>query len=132
MNFRVHGWFIGGGLTIVWTCLCTSFVGSAWAQPKAVVAPISSNDESLADRYFFEAKARAAEQNWEEAYQLLEKAWELKPSHDIAGNLGQVALKLGRYKKPNSVPKFRPYSNRRAGMSQLFAYMSYRSRVKCC
>ena len=99
MNFRVHGWFIGGGLTIVWTCLCTSFVGSAWAQPKAVVAPISSNDESLADRYFFEAKARAAEQNWEEAYQLLEKAWELKPSHDIAGNLGQVALKLGRYKK---------------------------------
>jgi len=63
------------------------------------VAPISSSDESLADRYFFEAKARAAEQNWGEAYQLLEKAWELKPSHDIAGNLGQVALKLGRYKK---------------------------------
>ncbi len=90
---------IGAVFALTWASLCTGFVGSASGQTQPVVAPVVNKDESLADRYFFEAKARAAEQDWEAAYQLLEKAWELKPSHDIAGNLGQVALKLGRYKK---------------------------------
>lgn len=99
MKPHANGWLIGAALAVTWTSLCTFCVGSASGQTQLDVAPVASKDESLADRYFFEGKARAAEQHWEQAYQLFEKAWELKPSHDIAGNLGQVALKLGRYKK---------------------------------
>jgi hypothetical protein len=67
------------------------------AQPTAL-APTQAG-RSPADEYFFAAKAKATEKKWDEALALFEEAWRLKPSHDIAGNLGQVALKLGRYKK---------------------------------
>ncbi len=67
------------------------------AQP-AALSPTQTG-RSPADEYFFAAKAKAAEKKWDEALGLFEEAWRLKPSHDIAGNLGQVALKLGRYKK---------------------------------
>jgi hypothetical protein len=99
MKSHANGRLVGASLAIAWASLCTGFSSSASGQTQPSINPVASQDESLADRYFFEAKARAAEQDWEQAYQLFEKAWELKPSHDIAGNLGQVALKLGRYTK---------------------------------
>ena len=71
----------------------------ALAQSGAAALEPAGAKDSEADRYFFEAKAKATKKQWVEALALFERAWELKPSHDIAGNLGQVALKLGRYKK---------------------------------
>jgi len=71
----------------------------ASAQSDVAAREPAGAKDSEADRYFFEAKAKATKKQWVEALVLFERAWELKPSHDIAGNLGQVALKLGRYKK---------------------------------
>jgi len=93
-------------LTCIGSCLLFTWlqIGPPWlkvGQAQTVAYPLdrAGNGNTTADRYFFEAKAKAAQKQWTEALVLLEKAWELKPSHDIAGNLGQVALKLGRYKK---------------------------------
>lgn len=97
MKRKVNGWVFWGCLTVTWTFLATAFADHAAGQSEAPAA--AANKGTLADKYFFEAKAKAADQRWGEALQLLEKAWDIKPSHDIAGNLGQVALKLGRYTK---------------------------------
>lgn len=99
MKRNVVGWVFSGCLAVIWTGLGTVCINSAAAQPSIESQSVTRGDEPLADRYFFEAKAKAAELKWLEAYDLLERAWKLKHSHDIAGNLGQVALKLGRYKK---------------------------------
>jgi tetratricopeptide (TPR) repeat protein len=70
---------------------------------QAQINPGSSREmnqqESEADTLFFEGKAKAREQKWDEALLLFERSWQLKPSYDCAGNLGQVALKLGLYTK---------------------------------
>jgi tetratricopeptide (TPR) repeat protein len=58
-----------------------------------------NRQESEADALFFEGKEKAREQKWDEALLLFERSWQLKPSYDCAGNLGQVALKLGLYTK---------------------------------
>ncbi len=71
----------------------------AWAQTESTLPRTLLKDESEADQQFFEAKQKAGEQKWVEALRLFERAWNLKPSYDIAGNLGQVALKLGLYTK---------------------------------
>ncbi len=98
MKCSLAGRFFGGCFAVTWTILCTAYANRATGQSEPLAVPIAESSETLADRYFFDAKANAAEQKWVEALILFEKAWELKPSHDIAGNLGQVALKLGRYK----------------------------------
>ncbi len=72
---------------------------TASAQPAPNNLRPSVDTEAKADQLFFEAKQQAAEQKWQEAMRLLESAWQLKPSYDIAGNLGQVALTLGLYTK---------------------------------
>ncbi len=96
MMSRRAGWYCWGCLFVTWCIPCAA----ADRVPEASTSPPTlASNESSADRYFFDAKAKAAEQKWVEALALFERAWELKPSHDIAGNLGQVALKLGRYKK---------------------------------
>lgn len=87
------------GLSFAWTLAAPAAWNIACAQSEAPPAPRSAVVDTTADRYFFDAKAKAAQKQWVEALVLFEKAWEIKPSHDIAGNLGQVALKLGRYKK---------------------------------
>jgi len=75
---------------------CTS-IAQAQINPSA---PREMNQqESEADVLFFEGKAKAREQKWDEAQLLFERSWHLKPSYDCAGNLGQVALKLGLYTK---------------------------------
>ena len=79
---------------VLMTC-CTI----AWAQNELTLPRPLLKEESEADHQFFEAKQKAAEQKWSEALRLFERAWNLKPSYDIAGNLGQVALKLGLYTK---------------------------------
>ena len=87
----------GGLFAVTWTIVAS--VNIAVAQTEAHPTLSSESRDASADRLFFEAKAKATERRWTEALSLFEEAWELKPSHDIAGNLGQVALKLGRYKK---------------------------------
>ena len=96
MMFRRFGWVCLGLLCVTRSIPCGAADAATAAPANASATP---SNESSADRYFFEAKAKAAEKKWVEALALFERAWELKPSHDIAGNLGQVALKLGRYKK---------------------------------
>jgi hypothetical protein len=71
----------------------------AWAQTESTLPRPLLKEESEADHDFFEAKQKATDEKWVEALRLFERAWNLKPSYDIAGNLGQVALKLGLYTK---------------------------------
>ena len=71
----------------------------AWGQAESTLPRPLLKQESEADRAFFEAKQKAAEQKWAESLRLFERAYNLKPSYDIAGNLGQVALKLELYAK---------------------------------
>ena len=98
MRHHVAWWSLFWGGLGTWTTLCTVFVNDAAGQSDPARVSASSSDSVSADQYFFEAKAKAAQERWVDALVLLEKAWQLKPSHDIAGNLGQVALKLGRYR----------------------------------
>jgi len=72
--------------------------GVGLAQSNSDSKPLSEQ-ESEADQKFFEGKAKARDQKWVEALLLFERSWQLKPSYDSAGNLGQVALKLGLYTK---------------------------------
>ena len=49
-----------------------------------------------ADGFFEKGKAAFNAGKTEEAYALYQKAWALKQTHDIAGNLAQAELKLGK------------------------------------
>jgi hypothetical protein len=79
--------------------LSTTCASPALGQVSPTLPRESSQQESEADKCFFEGKAKAREQKWDEAMLLFECSWRLKPSYDSAGNLGQVALKLGMYTK---------------------------------
>ena len=59
--------------------------------------PSSASDQDRADELFLQGKAAAQAKNWDEAHQLLQEAWALKQSYDIASNLGQVAYLLGKH-----------------------------------
>src|SRR5512142_1401088 len=83
---------------IALTTILSCFAGEAFAQTPVVPRSLSGQ-ESMADQDFFEGKAKAREQKWDEALLLFERSWQLKPSYDSAGNLGQVALRLGLYTK---------------------------------
>lgn len=83
---------------IALTTILSCFAGEASAQQSDPSKPLNEQ-ESLADQKFFEGKAKARELKWEEALLLFEQSWHLKPNYDSAGNLGQVALKLGLYAK---------------------------------
>jgi tetratricopeptide (TPR) repeat protein len=97
------------GLAVAPGIIAVLITGSAGAQQTAAapaaaapasLGPVASpQNASLADRYFYDAKSKAKDKKWDESLALLEKAWSLKQSYDIAGNLGQVALKLEQYKK---------------------------------
>lgn len=56
-----------------------------------------SSDQDRADSLFLQGKAAAQAKKWDEAHALLERAWALKQSYDIASNLGQVAYLLGKH-----------------------------------
>lgn len=83
-------------LFVVPLMTCTSI---AQAQVNSRSPREMHQQESEADGLFFEGKEKAREQKWDEALLLFERSWQLKPSYDCAGNLGQVALKLGLYTK---------------------------------
>ena len=89
MNFRII-------LFIAPLMTCTSI---AQAQVNASSPREMNQQESEADALFFEGKEKAREHEWDEALLRFERSWHLKPSYDCAGNLGQVALKLGLYTK---------------------------------
>jgi hypothetical protein len=65
----------------------------ARAQPPP---PVVEQDE--ADRLFNQGKAAYEEGKVEDAYRLYLQAWQQKQTHDIAGNLAQAELKLGKKK----------------------------------
>jgi|GEM_PF-2313061 len=99
MKLKLNRWVFWGCFGVTGTFMATVCTEQAAGQSEAPAVSVAANNGTLADKYFFEAKAKAADHRWDEALQLLEKAWDIKPSHDIAGNLGQIALKFGQYKK---------------------------------
>ena len=77
---------LGGALVMF--ALMTA-VGDARAQE----APQESGEQDL----FSRGKALFAEGKYPEAYEAYRKAWQRSPSYDVAGNLGNVEMKLGRW-----------------------------------
>jgi len=76
---------------------------SAPAAPDATTAqgaPAASNGATpdAADALFAQGNEAFDRGALDEAYGLYQKAWGLKRTYDIAGNLGQVELKLGRFR----------------------------------
>jgi len=76
-----------GGALIMFA-LMTAF-GDASAQ--------EARQESSEQDLFSRGKALFAEGKYPEAYEAYRKAWQRSPSYDVAGNLGNVEMKLGRW-----------------------------------
>jgi hypothetical protein len=89
-----------------WISACVLAAGAALAeQPKSpgsspgsttASSASSASSELSADTLFEQGKAAGKRKDWNEAYRLFRLAWQKKQTYDIAGNLGQVALLLGR------------------------------------
>lgn len=79
--------------------LCVPGVARAQAASAQSSSPraASASDQDRADALFVQGKAAAQAKKWDEAHELLERAWALKQSYDIASNLGQVAYLLGKH-----------------------------------
>lgn len=58
----------------------------------------SSKATDRADELFAQANEAFDAGRLDEAYSLYQEAWALKRTYDIAGNLGQVELKLGKFR----------------------------------
>lgn len=71
--------------------LCFTVANAAWAEPRT-----DENVSERANELFRSAKAAFAAGNLHEAHRLYSSAWELKKSPDIAANLGQTELELGK------------------------------------
>jgi hypothetical protein len=67
----------------------------AGAQP---APPPAQGSAAQAEEHFQKGKALSKAGKVPEAYQSYLKAWELKKTYDIAGNLGSSELKLGKYR----------------------------------
>ncbi|MGK3960947.1 hypothetical protein WMF38_48825 [Sorangium sp. So ce118] len=78
--------------------LCAAAVeATALAQPPdAPGAP--RDDGARAARVYHEGVAAANEGRWQQAYAAYREAWMLKQHFQIAANLGQAALKLGKHR----------------------------------
>ncbi len=96
-------------------CFLVAFAASAGAQPAPVPAPSVVPDETAAppppaapagssqakdpaDELFARGNEAFDKGALDDAYGLYLKAWALKHTYDIAGNLGQVELKLGKFR----------------------------------
>jgi hypothetical protein len=80
-----------------WIILAWLAAAAAGASPAAAQAGQPALAESdRADQLFADAKRAAAEQDWRGAYALLLRAFQLKSTYDIAGNLGHAAFQLGK------------------------------------
>jgi tetratricopeptide (TPR) repeat protein len=66
----------------------------AGAQP----APTSAQASDQADELFARGNEAFDKDQLDEAYALYQQAWALKRTYDISGNLGQVELKLGKFR----------------------------------
>jgi tetratricopeptide (TPR) repeat protein len=66
--------------------------------PAPAPAPSGSASKDPADELFARGNEAFDRGALDEAYGLYQKAWALKHTFDIAGNLGQVELKLGRFR----------------------------------
>lgn len=67
--------------------------GAAGEAPAASTKPADRADE-----LFAQGNVAFDEGRLDEAYSLYQQAWALKRTYDIAGNLGQVELKLGKFR----------------------------------
>lgn len=77
---------LGGALVML--ALVTAF-----GDVRAEEAPQQSSETDL----FSRGKALFAEGKYPEAHEAYRKAWQRSPSYDVAGNLGNVEIKLGRW-----------------------------------
>lgn len=78
---------------------------TARAQPAPAPAPVATSSpapgaaaDDEADQLFSRGNDAFDRGDLDEAYALYKKAWALKRTYDIAGNLGQVELKLGKFR----------------------------------
>jgi hypothetical protein len=86
-----------------WTvALLVGFAPPALAQEPTETSAAQSHDPAV---LFQLGKDRYAEGKFDEAYAAYKKAYELQPAFDIAGNLGNVEVKLGKY--PDAVVHLR-------------------------
>jgi tetratricopeptide (TPR) repeat protein len=60
--------------------------------------PVSAKTADRADELFGQGNEAFDAGRLEEAYPIYQQAWALKRTYDIAGNLGQVELKLGKFR----------------------------------
>ncbi len=80
--------------------LALPFVAAAQPAPAPTEqsAPKAPNSADPADELFAQGNEAFDKGALDTAYDLYQKAWALKRTFDIAGNLGQVELKLGRFR----------------------------------
>ena len=75
-----------------------AFTASAPASAQPAGQPPAQGSAAQAEEHFQKGKALSKAGKVPEAYQSYLKAWELKKTYDIAGNLGSSELKLGKYR----------------------------------
>ena len=80
-----------------YTLLCAAFLLST-AYPLDAVAQPKESVTAQVGRLFDQAEAAFAKGDKQGAYEAFKAAWSLQKSYDIAGNLGVVELKLGKYR----------------------------------
>ena len=97
---------------VVTACLLVALVASASAQPAPATSssaqatsspateppPAGATSKDPADELFAQGNEAFDRGALDDAYALYLKAWALKRTYDIAGNLGQVELKLGKFR----------------------------------
>lgn len=77
--------------------LLTVLAAGAEAQPAPPDATAGKVSDK-ADELFARANDAFDQERFDEAYALYQQAWALKQTYDISGNLGQVELKLGKFR----------------------------------
>jgi PEGA domain len=70
--------------------------GPAIAAPRPADAAVDSSSGDQADVLFHKGKAAFDAGKADDAYALYQSAWAIKQTHDIAGNLAQAEIKLGK------------------------------------
>jgi hypothetical protein len=74
------------------------FAFAVTASAPAGAQPAAQGSAAQAEAHFQKGKELSKAGKVPEAYQSYLKAWELKKTYDIAGNLGSSELKLGKYR----------------------------------
>ncbi len=103
LRYRLPRLLTSGALLLALATVAPS--RTARAQP----APTSPADSNKADALFKQGNELYKQRKWKAAYEKFAEAFALKQSYDVAGNLGDVELTLG---KPRDAAEHLEYSYR--------------------